>query len=749
MRPTSTYRLQLRPAFGFTQAAELVPYLRELGAGAVYSAPMLQAAPGSQHGYNVVDPTRVSADLGGEEGRLALSAALKEQGLDWIVDIVPNHVGVEVPETNPWWWDVLTYGEKSPYARYFDIDWGRGPIRVPVLGEDGEDALSVKDGKLCYHEHRFPISPGTEGGTPTEVHGRQNYRLIDWRRGNSELNYRRFFDVATLAAVRVEDPEIFEATHREILRWVEAGQAQGIRVDHPDGLSDPTAYLTRLRERAGSAWLLAEKILGPDERLPQDWPIAGTTGYEAMREVCGLFIDPAGEDRLTKNAAKFGVPGDLHTLEYESKKLVATTILAAEMTRIAALLPDLTDARDAVIELLCAFPVYRSYLPEGAADLEKAIATATGRAPGLTEPLAAIHRRMLDDPHGELAIRIQQTSGMVMAKGVEDTTFYRYNRFVALNEVGGDPDHFGYSPAEFHAAQTTRLREYPDTMNSLSTHDTKRAEDVRARLAVLSEMPDEFVALLRRWAERYPLRDREFELLAWQNLLGAWPISKERLTDYLFKAAKEAKHSTTWAEPDEEFDASLGTWAQAVLADAEITGFAEQITRWGRHNSLGQKLVQLTMPGVPDVYQGTELWDHSLVDPDNRRDVDFARRRELLTAIDDGLRPEIDDSGAAKLLVVSRALRLRRDRPELFTDYAPLHAEGPAAEHLVAFRRSPGLVVVATRLPLRLHATGGWRDTTLALGEGTYADILTGRPVSGTARLTEVLDTYPVALLVR
>ena len=761
--PSSTYRVQLGPDLDFAAAADLIGYLADLGVGALYASPVLAAAPGSTHGYDVVEPTRASPALGGDEGFTRLAGRLGQAGLGLVLDIVPNHEGIAVPQANPAWRDVLENGPESEYAKFFDIDWSRPPIMVPVLADDAATGdLKLVDGQLAYYDQRFPIAPGTGAGTPQQVHERQHYRLTNWRRANTELNYRRFFDITTLAAVRVEDPEVFRATHATVLRWVADGLVTGLRVDHPDGLADPGGYLRRLAGEAPSAWLVVEKILGADEALlpPARWPVDGTTGYDVLRLVCGLFVDSAGERALTALAEAECGPQGLAQLEYEGKRWIAEHILRAEVRRIAALVPE-ASTEQAVIELLASFAVYRSYLADGAAGpLHDAAAEATRRTPDQAAAIDALVTRMTAEPDGELAERVQQTAAMVMAKGVEDTVFYRYNRFIALNEVGGDPGRFGVPPEEFHR-RSTALAQGPHaaTMTTLSTHDTKRSEDVRARLAVLSELPDEFADAVRRWSARARLPEPTLNLLAWQSLLGAWPISPERLRGYLEKASREAKLATSWTEPNEEFDQAVAAWPRTVLADAgliaDVEGFVRLIRPAGWVDALGQKLVQLTMPGVPDLYQGSELWDLSVVDPDNRRPVDFAHRRELLARIDAGWLPPIDNSGAAKLLVVARALRLRRDRPELFRGYRPLAADGPAARHAVAFQRGSGaMVTVATRLPLTLGRSRGWRDTTLKLpgiaGGIGWIDALTGRAVpAGAVPLAGLLSRYPVALLVR
>ncbi|MCW2768913.1 MAG: treY [Aeromicrobium sp.] len=752
--PASTYRLQLRPEFGFDDARSVVDYLDRLGVGAAYVSPVLDATPGSTHGYDVTDPRTARPALGGEEGRAALSAAVRDAGLGLVVDIVPNHMSIEVPSANAFWWDVLTHGPDSAYVHWFDIDWSRKRILVPVLGSaDDVSALAVEGDELTYYDHRFPLAPGTAGGTADEVHARQHYELVDWRRGNAELSYRRFFDITTLAAVAVEHRDVFDAVHAEVLRWVAAGDVTGLRVDHPDGLADPTAYMQWLRAAAPDAWLLVEKILHPGEALPASWPVDGTTGYDALGEIAGVLVDPSGEKALTALAAELGQDTDLAAVEETARRLVTDTILVAEVRRIAALVDGVEQgaARAAVAETMIAFDVYRSYLPEGADHWARAIATASTRRPDLRGALRVLDQQVTGDPTGELAIRIQQTSGMVVAKGTEDTTFYRHTRFAPLNEVGGSPDRFGIDVAELHRLAAARDASAPATMTTLTTHDTKRSEDTRARLLVLAEVADEFAGLVRGWSARAGLDEPSIDLLAWQTLVGAAPIDDDRLTDYLLKAARESKLRTKWTEPDEAFEQQIREWPERVRETVgdEVDAFVSRITRPGWTNSLSQKLLQLAGPGVPDVYQGTELWDFSLVDPDNRRPVDYKIRRELLDRFREGLVPELDVSGAAKMYVVQRVLTLRRERPELFRGYRALTGSGPAAEHLVAFQRSDDLVAVATRLPVGLADRGGWGDTTLDLPEGQWSDVLGGSAEGGPVKIADLLDRYPVALLVR
>ncbi|WP_406080580.1 malto-oligosyltrehalose synthase [Micromonospora sp. NBC_00858] len=753
-KTTATYRVQIRPGFDLDATAGIVDYLADLGVSHLYSAPLLTATPGSAHGYDVVDPRAVSPELGGEAGRQRLLRALRDKKLGLVVDIVPNHAGVAVPPANPAWWDVLRRGRASAYADWFDIDWDRGRLLLPVLADDPAalDDLKLVDSELRYHEHRFPVADGTGDGSAREVHDRQHYELVSWRRGDAELTYRRFFAVSGLAGLRVEDPAVFAATHELILRWAADGEVDGIRVDHPDGLRDPGGYLTRLREAAPEAWLIVEKILEYGEELP-DWPVDGTTGYDALAAVNGLFVDPDAEGDFTVLDTRLvGQHTSWENLTHDTKLAAATRLLAAELTRLAALAPEVPSeqARAALAELAAAFPVYRGYPPHGARHLAAARSEAGRRRPDLTTALDAVTRR-LRDPDDELAQRFPQLTGAVMAKGVEDTAFYRWTRFVALNEVGGTPAHFGVPPAEFHRFATARQVRWPASMTTVSTHDTKRSEDVRARMAVLSELPGRWGEQVTAWMECAPLPDPAFAHLLWQTAVGAWPIERERLHAYVEKAAREAATSTSWADPDPVFERALHGVVDAMYDDPslhdELTELAAAITPAGWCNSLGQKLVQLAMPGVPDTYQGTELWDNSLVDPDNRRPVDFDVRREMLARLDGGWQPPIDTDGAAKLLVVSRTLRLRRAHPELFTGYRPVPAHGPAGRHVVAFDRG-GAIAVATRLPLGLARAGGWCDTFLSLPVNEVKDLFTGRVYSGgETSLADLLADYPVALL--
>jgi (1->4)-alpha-D-glucan 1-alpha-D-glucosylmutase len=727
--PTSTYRVQVHGGFPLSAAAEVVPYLRDLGVGALYSSPILASTEGSTHGYDVVDHDHIDDEAGGRPALDSLVETLRAHGLGLVLDVVPNHVCVVPAEANAWWWDVLKHGRDSRYAVAFDVDWAchDGRVLLPVLGDPLADVLArgeiVRDGDvLRYHEHAWPLAPGSVRGADEPVGDllvRQHYLPEHWRRGTHELNYRRFFDVTSLAGLRVEEPSVFEESHRLVLSLVADGAVTGLRIDHPDGLADPGAYLHRLASVSGGVWTVVEKILEPGESLPP-WPCAGTTGYDALADVTALFVDPAGEAALTRTYAE--VTGD--TSSYEevveaSKRLVLAEVLGSEVEWLHRLLP--REPRDAIVDRLVAMDVYRTY-PED--------------------------RGIRERTHPGFATRFEQVSGPAMAKGVEDTAFYRYHRLVALNEVGCSPRRFGGEVAEFHRAAAARAARAPEGMTALSTHDTKRSEDVRARLSVLSEVPEEWDAAVRRWTALTAPPDPHLAYLLFQTFVGAWPLDVERAAAYALKAAREAKLRTSWLDPDDSYEAALDAWVRRVLTDAELTAdlaaFVAPLVAHGRTVSLAQKLVQLTMPGVPDVYQGTEVWDLSLVDPDNRRPVDYALRARLLRELDTLSPEEVlarADEGLPKLLVTSRALRLRPSGA-----YHALRVEGPYADRVVAFARGGDVVTVVPRLSV--HVTD-WKDTTVALPPGDWHNVLTGDAARGTGAVGEVFARFPVALLVR
>jgi (1->4)-alpha-D-glucan 1-alpha-D-glucosylmutase len=767
--PVSTYRVQLRPpaddhpGFGFDDAAAAVPYLAQLGVTHLYCSPYLQAAPGSAHGYDVVDHSRLNEELGGAEAFDRMVAACQDAGLGIVLDVVPNHMAISEPESqNAQWWSVLRDGQSSPYAQWFDIDWSSGKVMVPVLGSPLDEVLgelTVDGDRIRYYDHEVPIAPGTL--VPGDVKAtleQQHYRLCHWREAKDGLNYRRFFDVTTLTGVRVEVPAVFDESHRVVVQQVRDGVLDGLRIDHPDGLADPGGYLDRLAEQTGGAWVVVEKILEPGERLPDDWACAGTTGYDALNDVLGLFVDPAGEQPLTAHWQQ--VTGEAATYEEvvaRTKRLVLSDVLAAEVNRLTGVAVrdarvDRAPFREALVEVLASFGVYRAYLaPTGPADatarehVQHAVDAAKATKPEASAQIDLVAALALaDDARSpEFVTRFQQTCGPVMAKGVEDTAFYRYLRFAALNEVGGDPARFGLSVEQFHEACRQMQGDWPLSMTTLSTHDTKRSEDVRARLVLLSQCPDEWTEAVTRWsgmAEQHGRPDAATEQLVWQTLLGAWPITADRAVAYVEKATREAKDRTSWVDPVPAYDEALQSFVRGVLGDEEITAdiarFAERLAPAWRTTSLAQKLVQLTMPGVADTYQGTELFDLSLVDPDNRRPVDYDDRRRLLEALSGA--PLVEDSGAAKLHVVTTALQLRKAHPEWFladATYEPVDAP----EGVLAFSRSRAVVTVVPTRALTARAVD------LALPTGSWRDLLTGKPTDGTGLLAE----FPVALLVR
>jgi len=797
--PTATYRLQLTPQFGFADAAGVVDYLAALGVSHLYLSPVLQAAPGSMHGYDVIDHGRINDELGGEAGLRHLADVAHRHGLGLLVDVVPNHMAVPEPESlNAALWSVLRDGPSSPFARWFDVDWSsqHRSFLMPVLGrrigqclESDELTLDTdrREPVLRYYDHEFPVREGTESLALPELVDRQWYRLAHWRVGDEELNYRRFFDVGTLVAVRVEDPDVFDATHGLLLTLYADGVVDGFRIDHPDGLADPRAYVRRLAAAAPGAWIVVEKILEGEERLPEDWPCAGTTGYDALMRVTGVAVDPSGGEPLTTLWSEIA-PDELREYEavaHMSKHQVVATSLRAEIARLVDLAHlvstedltyrDLTRANleAALVAMLVAFPVYRAYVVPGEDPPHTSVQTVTDVAaacaaehPHLTDELAYLRELALGrlgtretGKRAEFAVRFQQTCGPVMAKGVEDTTFYRWHRLAALNDVGGRPEQFAVFPDELHAWAARQQDERPSSMTTLSTHDTKRSEDVRARILALSEVPDAWREAVTGWRDAasayrsaggWP--DPATEYLLWQTVVGTWPISAERLTQYLTKAAREAKLHTTWTDPDPDYEDALAGFAGRVVSDADIAAsvgaFVEQIQPWVRVATLSTKLLQLTLPGVPDVYQGCELVDLSLVDPDNRRPVDFADRRSRLAALDDDGEPsDLDDE---KLQLVATVLRLRREHPEWFGargTYAPLPT---TTTNALGFVRAGRVATIVTRRARDLDSRGGWGDAQVVLPDGLWRSAVDGYEVSGGAvPAAELFHGRPVALLVR
>ncbi|MFW5933922.1 MAG: malto-oligosyltrehalose synthase, partial [Actinomycetota bacterium] len=669
----ATYRLQLHPGLTFADAARLVPQLAELGISHLYLSPCLEAVPGSTHGYDVVDPTRIRAELGGEAGLRQLAATAHHAGLGLVLDIVPNHVGLVSPH-NPWWWDILAHGPGATYGRHLDIDWRPGPhgqptLLLPELGRPLEDELERDELRLdhdragrpphwriIYHEHVWPVAPGSLeaiGLDPDEVDGtlatvrgdrsrlaellgHQHYRLAWWRRANDELDHRRFFDVSTLGAVRVEDPQVFDDVHAAVLPLVHEGVIDGLRIDHPDGLSDPVGYVRRLRDAAGPrVWIIVEKILHRHERLRGSWPVDGTVGYEFADLELGVHVDPDANGPFDAlRAALSGHHLDRDGLADTAKRKALAELFGAERRRLVdALCRALDDppieaatAEEALGELLIAWPVYRTYVRPQDGEIEhadrevvdRAIAHVRASRPHLSEHLDAVRALFrlehVGDDAAEVVERFQQLTGPLMAKGLEDTLLYRDLRFVAINEVGGDTTQLGRDAGELHRANGDAQANRPATMRLSSTHDTKRSEDVRARLAVLSQLPDRWVAFVHRlipmMAARHPGQrpSPDHELLALQTAVGAWPIDRDRLGSYLVKAAREGKQETDWLDPDLDYEQALTDLATILVEDAEVAAqleaLVQRIEEPGRMTSLSMLACKLTAPGVPDTYQG-------------------------------------------------------------------------------------------------------------------------------------------------
>jgi (1->4)-alpha-D-glucan 1-alpha-D-glucosylmutase len=679
----ATYRLQLGPELDFAGAQALVPYLRDLGISHLYLSPSLQARSGSTHGYDVVDPTRLSEELGGQDAFRALAEAVHEAGMGILLDIVPNHMGIG--EENRWWSD------ETLRAQYFDLD------------------------------------PATD-------------------------RHRRFFDIDDLAGVRQEDPEVFATTHRTVLSLVREGLVEGLRIDHPDGLADPAGYLRRLREE-GAEHVWVEKILATDEQL-RDWPVEGTVGYEFLGDVAALYVDPAGEAPLTELYAELtGERRPFHELALDAQLEQARGPFAPEVQRLERLtdLPGIEQA-------LAALPIYRTYVEPWSGRVEEADRGAVAEAGidgTLRDALLLAGDGAATSVPDEFVTRFQQTSPSITAKGIEDTAFYRYARLLALNDVGGDPARFGIDVATFHARTAQRAARFPHSLLTTQTHDTKRSGDVRARIGALAGMAQAWREAVLSWREltaelRTRVGGREApdaneQYLIFQTLVGAWPISEERLAGYLEKALREAKVNSSWIAPDAAWEEAVRRFARELLGHRPFLDAFEPLARRvaleGRRAALGQLLLKLTVPGIPDVYQGDELEALSLVDPDNRRAVDWETRREALVRLAAGDGPTEE---TRKLLLIQRALALRARRPETFDggDYEPLDA-GPG---VVALARGGAVIAVA---PVR-----DWADATLRVPTarvGRWHDVLTGqtRTLAGGTPVGALVEPHGVALLER
>jgi (1->4)-alpha-D-glucan 1-alpha-D-glucosylmutase len=855
--PRATMRLQLHHGFTFADATRLVPYAGRLGISHLYVSPILTARPGSMHGYDVTDPTRVNPELGGENGLRDLVTALRQSDMGLIVDIVPNHMEAGGLE-NPWWGDVLRRGGGSRYAKFFDIDWTprepalQGKMLAPFLGEPYGEALRSGSIRLTeqrgepvigYYDTSFPIrpedhaeiaaadadayDPATEAGR-ARLHRlleRQHYRLAWWRCAGDEINWRRFFDINSLAGVRIEDDEVFDATHATLLRLYSQGLLDGLRVDHVDGLADPPGYCRRLRERMealeeqrppnaprGRAWLVVEKILGAGEHLPTDWQVDGTSGYDFMDLVNALLHDGTGAGPLRELwASVSGRPADFAIEDVAARHDVLDRSFMGQLDAAASALHSIararTETRDttfasirrALIALLSHFPVYRGYgcqrSPQEAIFFAKALDGAMRECRAADHPVVSLIDRLLGDPANEAAcVRFQQLSAPLVAKAVEDTAFYRYGVLLSRNEVGADIARFSQSVQEFHAASEERRERFPDAMLATATHDHKRGEDVRARLAVLSEAPEDWAVAVTRWLElnaahrRYsgqPMPSLGDELMLYQMIIGAWPVDldatdaeglrafAERLAGWQLKAMREAKLATDWNEPNLDYEDAARSFLYTVMSEgsafvAEAANLAHRIGPAGAINGLAQTLLKLTAPGIPDLYQGTEFWDQSLVDPDNRRPVDFSLRREALAAKEPlTALAEIWRDGRVKQALIQRALGVRRSQPDLFArgSYQSLEVTGPLSDHIIAFARSLGdshCIVVVPRLTARLLSGGNsiviphkvWSGTELHLPRelhGLRRDAVTDSPApcgSSPLPLALILREFPLSMLI-
>ncbi len=811
----STYRLQLH-GIGFEGARRIVGYLHDLGVETLYVSPILAAVPGSTHGYDVVDPARLDPALGSPEEFAALLDELGSRDMRLLIDVVPNHMAT-APE-NHWWWGVLERGEEASSAPFFDIDWARAGHKVvlAVLGAPLDELLAegavVVDpaaGTLSAGGAAYPIDPATfePAGEPAEVLERQHYRLAYWRVGPREVNYRRFFDIDQLIGVRVEDPEVYRATHAFVVQVAADGRVAGLRVDHVDGLADPAGYLRRLRDdldatREEPAQILVEKILGAGESLPAGWAVQGTTGYEFAELTTRLFVDPDGARSLARLGAELtGERRDFDEIARQARREVLLSLFPGPADRLAERAHaalwrrhpgcDLTfDAvRRAIGALVAHLDVYRTYLdgkarpedrrrieheaPEARQDLDVEGARA----------LDALAKMLFDEPSEPVAIALEQLSSAVAAKGVEDTACYRYPGLLAAAEVGASPSRPAIDIDGFHAELALRARRSPDALNALSTHDTKRSADARARLAALSEVPEEWCRLVRRWHRRLAQPtgagpDPFDELFFYQSALVLWPLGDaapsgelgERLKAAMTKAAREAKRSTSWRDPDPAYEAALEGFVDRALADA---GFADDLGRIAARlgpaaatYSLAMTVLAATAPGVPDVYQGSECWHLALMDPDNRRPVDHGRAAAQLaepTEPADLVGRWVD--GRIKLKVTAAVLGLRRAHPGVFARgrYVALEARGPERDRVVAFARRAGREWAVTIVPRRVIGLAGprrfalgeaWGATRVLLPDGAprvFIDALRGaevRTTRGALVVREVLEELPVATLI-
>lgn len=836
MIPLATYRIQFRNGMTFDRAVALIPYLKQLGISHLYASPIFTATAGSTHGYDMTDANEIEPSIGGREGFERMALALKAAGLGLILDIVPNHMASSLE--NAWWRDVIKYGEKSRYARHFDIDWSQR-LTLPFLGDTFEAVLAsgeisvqadphTGDPALVCYENYYPLNPGSWEGEPStepgaddataiaDLHARQSWRLMSWRDAPAELSWRRFFEVTGLVGVRVEDKAVFDDCHRLILELVRGGLVDGLRVDHVDGLADPKSYLERLRQEAGpDCYITVEKILSQNEQLPADWPVSGTTGYEFIAALAEVLVDDENIDRLRHAwheviGHEVDMRAELRAARVlmvdrnfagEFQRLFGLALSLAETTRVAL---EKASLRQALRELLLAFPSYRTYgtpagMPEADISLLKLVAEKIKTQPDSPEHAAldfvvciltgALSAAASDDAD-EFRTRFQQLTGPLMAKSVEDTLFFRQNMGLALNEVGAEPVQRAFSIERFHKAMLIRLQRQPDALSGTSTHDTKRGEDARARLYTLTEAPDIWREGVARWRQMNQthvkfLNDGTAPKAAdtwmlYQALAGVWPASGQipdatglealeaRFLAFAEKALREAKLRTDWVDTNEMYETTVLDYARHLFSPENthfLTDFHQTLQpfiRAGLINSLTQTAIKLTAPGVPDIYQGSEALNFSLVDPDNRREPDFPLLAQQLAEPEPFSADEHWRSGRVKQYVTAALLGLRQRFPTLFRrgDYLPLQATGRHADNVIAFARAnddsaaiviaPRLVFSVTDQPLAEAANELWQETALVLpprlAGNRYRELFSREEYAAGEKLT--LSTLPGRMVV-
>ncbi|WP_051062691.1 malto-oligosyltrehalose synthase [Ilumatobacter nonamiensis] len=781
LAPTASYRLQLTPEFGFDEARAQLDTIASLGVSHLYLSPIAQAVPSSLHGYDVTDHSTVRREFGGDSALERLLDAAADRAMGVIIDHVPNHVSVERAEFKDPWWTMLRDGPTSEAARWFDVDWEYGGRRViiPRLGSTLDEVLAA-DGieigvgdrgpELRYGPLRFPLAPGTESLPVHEAVHRQHYTLQWWR--DPARNVRRFFTIDDLVAVRVEHDDVAARVDTIPRRLVDHAAFAGVRVDHVDGLADPTGYLAGLRDAIGDRLLFVEKILGPAETLPRSWPVEGTTGYENITAVEHALVDPSAEQPLTALWESWVDDIDFHTLEDTARREVLGDGLAPDLDRLVREITDgavdvaeVRSAREVVVEMTVALDRYRTYLPGDAAsrpELERAVSHAREQCPS-----AAVDR-VVDVLAGSVLERWQQLTGPVMAKGAEDRAFYRYLPLASFSEVGGSPGRFAVPLADFHRFQADRQRRAPEGMVAATTHDTKRSQGVRARSLALAARAPRWVTVVSEWAVgRSALLDgidRRLVLLALQTAVTARPLTAERLSDYLVKSAREADQVTSWTEPDSHVESALGALATALVAESNdpaspLAEFASAVEAHGASIDLALLAVQLTSPGFADLYQGSPAGLFSLVDPDNRHPPDWGGLHELVE-----LAPTSDVATAmgsgrvdlARVILTQRILRLRARRPEAFgadASYTEVVVSGPGATDVLAYVRSdaegPVVLVVTTRA---LGEPVDGASITVATPAGTWGSLLhDDAPVlaTDTVRLADLLGDLGLAVLER